>query len=326
MRTLLREELYEQVWSRPMIKVAADLGITGTALKKICDRHDIPTPGLGHWAKLEHGKEVRKPPLLDLRDERLAEIQIVGGGYQRPKELREAKAKVRQRLEELAGSEPAPPTLTATADRVVEDQPALSATLRAIRSARIDSEGYASTHGRGIVPLKIGPTSIDRSPRLVSQLLSLAQTQSCRTKITDAGLILLVDEEPIPFALEEQPEKTLHQPTPAELKRQEEKEEWGFSGLAWNKYDNSPSGRLSIVIRASEYSGLRRTYSDRKTRPLEETMSSVLEAFAEHAAYAKERRRQEEDRQRQWKDAEARRRREEAFGAREPYGVCRGCP
>ena len=60
MRTVSREQLYEQVWSKPMTKVAAEYGVTSTALKKACDRHQIPTPERGYWAKREHGKPVRK--------------------------------------------------------------------------------------------------------------------------------------------------------------------------------------------------------------------------------------------------------------------------
>jgi hypothetical protein len=36
-------------------------------------------------------------------------------------------------------------------------------------------------------------------------------------------LVLFVENEAIAFGLEEQPEKTLHQPTPAELKRRDER-------------------------------------------------------------------------------------------------------
>jgi hypothetical protein len=34
-----------------MTKVAADYGVAGTALKKTCDRHHIPTPERGCWAR-----------------------------------------------------------------------------------------------------------------------------------------------------------------------------------------------------------------------------------------------------------------------------------
>jgi hypothetical protein len=74
MPTLTRNELYDLVWSKPMTKVAAEYGITGTALKKTCARHKIPTPERGYWAKLSHGKRVTQYPLPKLDDKRLTTI------------------------------------------------------------------------------------------------------------------------------------------------------------------------------------------------------------------------------------------------------------
>ncbi len=70
MSEISREDLYAQVWSRPMIKVAADHGVTGTGLKKICDRHVSPRLIAGYWAKLEHGKRVLQEPLPTLKKNR----------------------------------------------------------------------------------------------------------------------------------------------------------------------------------------------------------------------------------------------------------------
>lgn len=46
-----REELYDQVWTNPMVKVAAHYRVSGTGLRKICDRQGVPVPDRGHWAK-----------------------------------------------------------------------------------------------------------------------------------------------------------------------------------------------------------------------------------------------------------------------------------
>ncbi|RIJ24658.1 hypothetical protein D1224_10655 [Henriciella barbarensis] len=58
-----REELYDLVWTKPVSLLAPKLGISDRGLTKICDRHEIPTPGRGYWAKLEANKRVRKTPL-----------------------------------------------------------------------------------------------------------------------------------------------------------------------------------------------------------------------------------------------------------------------
>ena len=76
MQEVSREALYAQVWASPMTQVAALYGVTGTALKKTCDRHDIPTPERGYWARLQHGKQVAQEPLPAQKDGRLAKVRI----------------------------------------------------------------------------------------------------------------------------------------------------------------------------------------------------------------------------------------------------------
>jgi hypothetical protein len=44
---LTRRTMYDLVWSKPMIKVAEEFGISDVALKKACDRHRVPTPPRG---------------------------------------------------------------------------------------------------------------------------------------------------------------------------------------------------------------------------------------------------------------------------------------
>src|SRR5690554_3372885 len=60
---LSRAELFELVWREPAIKVAERFGITGTGLRKVCDRHDIPVPPRGHWAKVAANKKVTRARL-----------------------------------------------------------------------------------------------------------------------------------------------------------------------------------------------------------------------------------------------------------------------
>lgn len=63
MTILTREQLYAWVWSIPATKVAAELGISGTALAKKCRLNGIPTPGRGYWRQLQQGKKVERTSL-----------------------------------------------------------------------------------------------------------------------------------------------------------------------------------------------------------------------------------------------------------------------
>ncbi len=58
-----RAELFERVWSLPVSRLAEEWGITGTGLKKVCRRVQIPVPPRGYWAKLKAGHRVKRPSL-----------------------------------------------------------------------------------------------------------------------------------------------------------------------------------------------------------------------------------------------------------------------
>lgn len=58
-----RGELYDLVWSEPMMKLGARFGISANGLKKACRRANIPVPPQGYWNKLQAGHKVTKTPL-----------------------------------------------------------------------------------------------------------------------------------------------------------------------------------------------------------------------------------------------------------------------
>ena len=60
---LTRAELYEQVWTTPMRKLAPQYGLSDVGLAKICKRLGIPRPPVGYWAKKEVGKAPARPRL-----------------------------------------------------------------------------------------------------------------------------------------------------------------------------------------------------------------------------------------------------------------------
>ena len=49
---ITRAELYEKVWSTPMVRIAKGLAFSDRGLAKVCARLEVPVPPRGHWAKL----------------------------------------------------------------------------------------------------------------------------------------------------------------------------------------------------------------------------------------------------------------------------------
>jgi hypothetical protein len=60
---ITREQLYEEVWAEPMIKVAARYSVAGTYLATVCERLNVPRPEVGYWNKLAVGRAPPRPPL-----------------------------------------------------------------------------------------------------------------------------------------------------------------------------------------------------------------------------------------------------------------------
>lgn len=71
-----RQELYDQVWSKPLTHLAKEYNLSDVGLAKICRRHDIPLPPVGYWAKLAQGHIVKKTPLPPFAQVKLDTIEI----------------------------------------------------------------------------------------------------------------------------------------------------------------------------------------------------------------------------------------------------------
>lgn len=71
-----RAGLFERVWSKPMVKLAKEWGLSDQGLRKACRRVQIQLPPRGYWAKLASGKRMRRPKLRELKEGEAEEIVI----------------------------------------------------------------------------------------------------------------------------------------------------------------------------------------------------------------------------------------------------------
>lgn len=60
---LSRKDLYDLVWTQPLLTLAKKYQISDVGLRKACIRMNIPTPRVGYWQKLQFGKNQKKIPL-----------------------------------------------------------------------------------------------------------------------------------------------------------------------------------------------------------------------------------------------------------------------
>ena len=63
-----RVDLYNGVWSQPLVKLSRKYGISDVRLGKVCRKLKIPHPGRGFWAKRAVGQPVEQVALPEFRD------------------------------------------------------------------------------------------------------------------------------------------------------------------------------------------------------------------------------------------------------------------
>jgi hypothetical protein len=59
-----REQLYELVWSEPMLRVGERFGVSSSYMARVCADLRVPRPARGYWAQRELGKSLPKRPPL----------------------------------------------------------------------------------------------------------------------------------------------------------------------------------------------------------------------------------------------------------------------
>lgn len=73
---LTRQELYEKIWSKPMTILAKEFNLSDNGLRKICKKHDIPTPLMGYWQKIQNGKKTSVIKLPKRKNEEQIKIIV----------------------------------------------------------------------------------------------------------------------------------------------------------------------------------------------------------------------------------------------------------
>jgi hypothetical protein len=284
-----RQELYDLVWSTPMVKLAKDFGLSDVGLRKTCVKHGIPTPPLGYWAKLNFGKPVKKtplgPPAEGVRDRVLVSVFPAA---EVPDEVAQAATSARDRVQAPIVVPNEPPA---------RFHPLAEALRRAMRSAKPDDEGFLRVGGSGVLGTAISQANRDRAIFLVDTLFKALESASQQIKATDGGIHAIVDGEGMVLRLRETKGKAAHQPTKSEMKAkadwEEQRRKWPSiydrDRQHWRTWDNFPSGRLSLTLtdplRSQWESGhLLGRWHDRKARSLESYLYEIVVGMLAGAA------------------------------------------
>jgi hypothetical protein len=274
---LTREDLYKQVWSEPIVHVAARLGMSGRGLGKMCARYRIPVPPRGWWAKKQHGHRVRQTPLPDIT----VKEQIVF----EPKDATEKQA------------DPPEVTREKTAEWRIEVPEDLAIThlmvkraAAAIRKTRGDRKEFVrwqdryqaklAKPGPGNLDIAVSKRSLSRALRIMQALLTAFDRRGFAVRISEKNeTFVTVMDEMFQIALVER------------FKQVAVKHTYG------TRMDLEPSGRLILRIGASyQNAGV----SDSGSRRVEDFLNRFIVNLVRRADEAKRQRAAYAERQARW--------------------------
>ena len=284
-----REELYQKVWERPMLKVAEEYGVSSVALGKVCRRLSVPVPGRGYWAKLAHDHAVpKKPPLLELK-----EVPVIYRSQQAEQKRANAPdpndsefAAIDKLLSSGALN---PPPLDSPSSPQVHVLIRRTATLLGNKSRKTD-EGILLPREPGGLDVKVTAGMLDRALQVMSQVLAVLESQGFSVEISDqSGTAACIDGRRVSFGIEEAIRKVVTQ-KPRVLNPTDK---WDYDEIVTDE----PSGTLALLIHTSTWpaQGLRGKWSDAKVQRVEKLIPDFVAGLMRTAVVL---RRQEEERSR----------------------------
>lgn len=309
---LSRKELYEKVWTTPMRTLAPTFGLSDVGLKKLCKRHNVPTPPVGHWAKKVFGKAEPQPPLPPDKGNESIRISFEP----------EAKPPVEPEIPPLPVSDPDlvllvqyekdPANKIVVSDQLHNPHPVTQRTKDAFgkesSSTRMnDLISPYSEDRQALLSLSVGKTSINRALRLMNALLVALEKRGFKINFPAGrssdyyhrpNVNVEILAESFVFRLREKTRKVREEPDKTDRQR---------SWSSRTRYE--PKGEFELTASREPWGSL--SWNDTKRRPLEDRLNDVvIELIVEVERQRRYREQQKREAEERAREAEMQRDRE----------------
>jgi hypothetical protein len=294
-----RDDLYRQVWETPMSRLAAQYGITGNGLAKICERLKIPYPPRGYWAKKAAGKKVISYQLPTLNADTPQNVRIVPTQPtpEPPKLAEETVAKIEEIRKEAAS--------ILVPDRLQRPHPIIAHWLeehdRRKREARRERDPWRKQlYDPGEF------SDIDRRKhRILDGLFKALEKRGGKAKEGDRGILFVeMQGEKVELQIREKQKKGRRPLTESEQR-------WASKGDKEWRQEMQPTGKLAFVIKTHLPGGLQTEWIEVDDRSLETLLPEIVVVFVAAGPLLVEQRRRRDEAERERQIAELRRYEEE---------------
>ncbi len=239
---LSREELFELVWQTPMRKLAPTYGLSDVGLAKICRKHRIPRPGLGHWAKIASGKPSPRPTLPKMDESRLATIRLM---------LQDSpKAWLREPVEI--------PVIEVNHERS-RLHPLAQTAKQTLKGLEPDHKGLINSPKEICLNISVTRSSQRRGLKLLSALMTYWELNGGSVTTGKRGTVFRMNEDEVSLSLTER------------IKRIAKPGTRGY----WQEFTYKPTGQLTLHILSAPQE-IRSTWNDGVKQRLENVLGQVV--------------------------------------------------
>jgi len=300
--TLSRRDLYELAWSKPIVELAKDFGLSDVALAKRCRKLGIPIPGRGYWARVAAGQTPRQPPLKNREEKWPDQSTLTFDPPREPPEQQEGRPAgtveeiaLREQisvLQPLSGPDhhPASPPVKRTALLLKRPWRSGLTWNRGEKTGpvvRIDASGLVIDRA-----LRLADTFLVGASMLGWTFQTPPEPDSSKSRYRHEHMPqpsgptyghLLVQGEALAFRIDERRRQVDHVLT------EDEKERKRRNQFVYPpRYDFIPTGELRLHLMHPGWNHSVRTWKDSAKRRLEDQINSILLGFLDDAQATKE--------------------------------------
>lgn len=184
--SLTRQEFYEKVWSKPMVKLAKEFNLSDNGLRKICKKHDIPIPLMGHWQKIQFGKKVTEIALPKKNIEELIQINI--GEIKLNPKINSISERIKNNKS----------LILKVSERLRNPDDIIIKTQANLKERKDDSyspiKGMVQTD-RGFPSIIVTPKNVPRALRILDNLIKNFRVLNYKIILKDEGLTIIFNDD-----------------------------------------------------------------------------------------------------------------------------------
>lgn len=247
-----RKELYDLVWSTPVIHIAKEYGFSDNGLRKICKKYNIPLPNSGYWSKLKFNKKVVKTKLPKQNDDPQISLENKNAKLNTGNHPLSKLALIKTTIQESTDLNLTVPDNLSKPHKYTQATKEYHKQLKAVRRR---GGWHNSVDKTNVLNIKVSENLYARALRFMDTLIKLVEKRGHQVTIDSVTRVVIKKQSYSIRVIEKH-------------KRVKSK-----SNYSWDTFDLEPTGNMCLKI---DNAYPQKEWSDGKSKSLEDRLIDIL--------------------------------------------------